>query len=63
MNLNKLIEGSAREIVKTGNDDFIKNLSDTKRVAFNHFQNWKFSLLKLVENKISKSSSCYTISS
>ena len=46
--------GSARETVKTGIEDFIKNLSDTKRVAVNHFQNWKFSLLELVDQKISK---------
>ena len=46
--------GSARETVKTGIEDFIKNLSETKRVAVNYFQNWKFSLLELVDNKISK---------
>ena len=33
--------------------DFIKKLSDNKRVAVNYFQNWKFSLLELVDNKIS----------
>ena len=32
-------------------EDFIKNLSDTKRVAVNHFQNWKFSLLELEDKK------------
>ena len=43
--------GSSRETVKTGIEDSIKNLSDTKRVAVNHFQNWKFSLLELVDKK------------
>ena len=36
--LKKLIGGSPRETVKTGMEDFIKNLSDTKRVAVNYFQ-------------------------
>ena len=44
--------GSARETVKPGIEDFIKNLSETKHVAVNYFQNWKFSLLELVDNKI-----------
>ena len=54
MNRKKIDWGSARETVKTGIEDYIKNLSDTKRVAVNHFKNWKFSLLELVDKKHSK---------
>ena len=34
--------------------EFLIKKTCTKRVAVNYFQNWKFSLLELVDNKISK---------
>ena len=40
------------ETFKAGIEDFIKNFSDTKRVAVNYFQNWQDSILELVDNKI-----------
>ena len=41
--LGKLLKQEMKILLKT----------DTKRVAVNYFQNWKYSLLELVDNKIS----------
>ena len=45
---------TARETIKSGIEDFIKRLSETKKKGIYIFEHWKFSLLELVDNKIEK---------
>ena len=45
---------TARETIKSGIEDFIQSLSETKKKGFYFFEHWKFSLLELVYNKIDK---------
>ena len=45
---------TARETIKSGIEDFIKSLSETKKKGIYIFEHWKFSLLELVDNKIEK---------
>ena len=45
---------SARESIKSGIENFIKNLSETKKKGIYLFEHWKFSLLELVDDKIER---------
>ena len=45
---------TARETIKSGSEDFIKGLSETKKKGIYIFEHWKFSLLELVDKKIDK---------
>ena len=45
---------SAKESIKSGIEDFIKNISETKKKGIYIFEHWKYSLLELVDSKIDK---------
>ena len=44
----------AKTKINFGIDSFINNLAETKRVNKSYFDNWKFSLFNMVEEKISR---------
>ena len=51
---------AAKDIITEGIETFIKTLSDNKHLALVVFDNWKFSLLDLVNKKVGKYSPSIT---